>query len=328
MLVLDGRRNAAKFDTNNERESKRNDALVKLNALLSNGDEDDSEQVLKLQKSTMSISEDMLLDVKTWADKNGVVCMQSFFEADAGLQHLKDTGITGGTFSEDGDFFPLNSKRWATKVSISKGTLMLFNSEKIREALSERLLPGKGLVMTPDHGRILSVLLGSDFLPRPFGFGPKVVEKFLSQWIVSSTEENDRSLMAIEVGKKRRKIGDSDSLNSDATPNFTKRFWQAFHMLKHPPIFNFSSFAEDTVVHGGLLGLDDHSLTSEFGFSVTRARSSYSNSALIKVDRCCTDDSRRRFGASCALFSPADVDKDSLIPRGTGRSSEAIMMIC
>ena len=60
VLVLDGRRNAAKFDTKSQREAKRDDALVKLKALLSNGDEDDSEQVLKLQKSTMSISGDML----------------------------------------------------------------------------------------------------------------------------------------------------------------------------------------------------------------------------------------------------------------------------
>ena len=190
--------------------------------------------------------------------------MQSLFEADAGLQHLEDMGITGGTFSEDGDFFPLNSKQCATKVSISKGRMTLFNSEKIREALSERLLPGQGVVMTPDHGRVLSVLLGSDFLPRPFGFGPKIVEKFLSHWMTSSAEENDRSLMAIEVGKKKRKIGDSDPVNSDAIPNYTIRFWKAFNMLKHPPIFKFSTFAEDASVHAGLLGLDDLSLTSEY----------------------------------------------------------------
>ena len=48
VLVLDGRRNPAKMDTNKERDSKRNEALQKLNALLLEGDEDDSDEVLHL----------------------------------------------------------------------------------------------------------------------------------------------------------------------------------------------------------------------------------------------------------------------------------------
>ena len=75
-----------------------------------NGDDDDFESVLKLQKATMSISEDMLHSLKLWATENAVICIMSLYEADAGLQHLEDTGITDGTFSEDADFFALNSR--------------------------------------------------------------------------------------------------------------------------------------------------------------------------------------------------------------------------
>ena len=203
--MLDGRRNTAKFDTNQLRDAKRAASIVKLNELLLNANSDDSEEILKLQKSAIFISEEMLYATKTWAAENDVVCVQSLYEADAGLQHLEDMGITDGTFSEDGDFFPLDSKLWATKVSLSKGTLILFNSENIRTALTARLSPSSEVIMTADHGRVLSVLLGSDFLPRPAGFGPKTVEKFIATWMISSVEENDKTLMEIEKGKKKGK---------------------------------------------------------------------------------------------------------------------------
>ena len=266
VLVLDGRRNVAKFDTNQLRESRRADAIQKLNDLLLNGDIDDSEKVLKLQKSTMYISEDMLHSVKMWSASNGVICVQSLYEADAGLQHLEDMGLTDGTFSEDGDFFPLNSKLWATKVSVTKGTLTLFNSETVREALAVRLLTSEVAIMTADHGRVLSVLLGSDFLPRPAGFGPKTVEKFLSTWMISSVEENERSLLEIEIGKKKRKNRDSEVVCTDGFPNYSIKFWQAFNMLKHPPVFKFTSLAGDAVVSVGLLGIDDTTLSDEYVF--------------------------------------------------------------
>ena len=264
VLVLDGRRNPAKFDTNVLRESKRADAFQKLNALLQTGDEDDAEKVLKLQKSTMYISEDMLLTIKTWAATNAVVCVMSLYEADAGLQHLEDMGITDGTFSEDGDFFPLNSKSWATKVSITKGTMILFDSEVIREALSKRLSTDGCIIMTADHGRVLSVLLGSDFLARPTGFGPKSVENFLSKWMVSSADEKEKMLQEIEVGKRKRKNSDSGSENTDAFPNYRAKFWHAFNMLKHPPVFKFDSLDDDASVQVGLLGIEDLLLTDEF----------------------------------------------------------------
>ena len=113
-------------------------------------------------------------------------------------------GLTDGTFSEDGDFSPLNSKLWATKVSIAREILTVFNSETVREALAVRLSTSDDAVITADHARVLSVLLGSDFLPRPARFGPKTVEKFLSKWMISSAEENARSLLEIEIGKKKR----------------------------------------------------------------------------------------------------------------------------
>ena len=85
VLVLDGRRNNAKFDTNQLRESRRAEALQKLYDLLLNGDVDDSENVLKLQKTTIYISEDMLYAVKMWSAANEVICVQSLYEADACL---------------------------------------------------------------------------------------------------------------------------------------------------------------------------------------------------------------------------------------------------
>ena len=54
VLVLDGRRNPAKLDTNNLRNTKRNDALTKLKALLLEGDAEDSDELLRLQKITMT----------------------------------------------------------------------------------------------------------------------------------------------------------------------------------------------------------------------------------------------------------------------------------
>ena len=267
VLVLDGRRNPAKLDTNDLRNTKRDEALTKLTTLLLEGDVEDSDELLRLQKSTMTISEDMLLDVKNWACTNEVTCLQSLYEADAGLQHLEDVGLTDGTFSEDADFFPLNSKRWATKVNFSKGTLVVFDSERIREALSKKFFPAADLLMTADHGRVLSVLLGCDFLPRPSGYGPKAAEKFVSQWMVSTKEENDRSLMEIEVGKKKRKNADRDMLGSDAISDYSRKFWHAFNMLKHPPIFKFSTLFDDSCVSVGLLGLDNTALSSEFVIS-------------------------------------------------------------
>jgi hypothetical protein len=85
----------------------------------------------------MYITDDMLLAVKVWEIKNGVRCIQSPYEADAGLQHLEDVGLTDGTFSGDGNFFALSKKLWATKVSIGRGNMMLFDSAQIREAISE-----------------------------------------------------------------------------------------------------------------------------------------------------------------------------------------------
>jgi hypothetical protein len=79
------------------------------NEFYKSGDQDDMEILLKLQKATMTISDDMLYTLKVWAKNNDVKCVQSLFEADAGLQHLENTGITDGTFSEDGNFFPFNS---------------------------------------------------------------------------------------------------------------------------------------------------------------------------------------------------------------------------
>jgi 5'-3' exonuclease len=125
VLVLDGMRNPAKKDTNVLRDTMRQRNLQKLEELLSNGDNDDGDEVLKLQKSTRYITEDMLLAVKIWAIRNGVRCVQSLYEADAGLQHLEDMGLTDGTFSEDGDFFALGSKLWATKVSTCRGTFLI-----------------------------------------------------------------------------------------------------------------------------------------------------------------------------------------------------------
>ena len=92
-----------------------------------------------------------------WALKNDVQCIQSLYEADAGLQHLEDVGLTDGTFSEDGDFFVLGSKLWATKVSIIKGMVMIFNSTIIREALSEKIL--KGVVVPGPRSRSYRIVL-------------------------------------------------------------------------------------------------------------------------------------------------------------------------
>ena len=156
------------------------------------------DDMLKLQKATMTISDDMLYTVKAWSEKNGVKFVQSLFEADAGLQHLEDMGITNGTYSEDGDFFPLNSKLLATKVSLSQKTLILFDSELIRKSLVTKWRLDDSMVMTADHGRVLSVLLGCDFLPKPKGFGPKTVENFITKWMFSSVEENHKSLLLIE----------------------------------------------------------------------------------------------------------------------------------
>ena len=266
VLVLDGRRNSAKYDTNVLRESIRAEAFEKLNTLLLNGDDDDFESVLKLQKATMSISEDMLHSLKLWATENAVICIMSLYEADAGLQHLEDTGITDGTFSEDADFFALNSRLWATKVSVQKGTMILFNSVAIREELSKKLTVNGNITMTADHGRVLSVLLGCDFLSRPIGYGPKTALNFLSKWMTSTLEENEKSLMEIEVGKKKRKSGDIGGENTDGFPNYRVKFWQAFYMLKHPPVFKFTSLNEDTAINVGLLGVDNVMLTDAFVF--------------------------------------------------------------
>jgi nucleoside 2-deoxyribosyltransferase len=243
VLVLDGRRNTAKIDTNKLREAMRAATILKLDELLQNANIDDSEKVLKLQKSTMFIPEDMLYAIKTWAAGNEVTCVLSLYEADAGLLQLEDMGTTDGTISEDGYFFPLDSKLWATKVSIARGILVAFNSENVRTALAARLSPSSDTIMTADHGRVLSVLLGSDFLPRPVGFGPKTVEKFIATWMISSNKENTRSLMEIKKGKKR-KIGGSETENADAFPNYFNRFWLAFNIFKHPPVFKFTSLAE------------------------------------------------------------------------------------
>ena len=97
ILVLDGKRNFAKSDTNVLRESIREEYITQLKALLSDRDEDDSEKLLKLQKSTVFISEDILHAVKKWGRKNEVLCIQSLYEADAGLQHFEDVGLTDGT---------------------------------------------------------------------------------------------------------------------------------------------------------------------------------------------------------------------------------------
>ena len=173
-------------------------------------------------------------------------------------------GLTDGTFSEDGDFSPLNSKLWATKVSIAREILTVFNSETVREALAVRLSTSDDAVITADHARVLSVLLGSDFLPRPARFGPKTVEKFLSKWMISSAEENARSLLEIEIGKKKL---DSEVVVTDAFPNYSTKFWHAFNMLKHPPVFKYTSLAGDAIVSIGLLGIDDDTtLTDEFVF--------------------------------------------------------------
>ena len=59
VLVLDGKRDPAKKDFNVSRESLRADNILKFNGLLINGDEDDLDDVLRIQKSTMHISEDM-----------------------------------------------------------------------------------------------------------------------------------------------------------------------------------------------------------------------------------------------------------------------------
>ena len=260
VLVLDGKRNPAKKDTNVSRESLRADNILKLNDLLINGDEDDLDDVLRIQKSTMHISEDMLLACKVWALKNDVQCIQSLYEADAGLQHLEDVGLTDGTFSEDGDFFALGSKLWATKVSIIKGMVMIFNSTIIREALSEKILKGRNIEMTADHGRALCVLLGCDFLDRPKGFGPKTVETFVSQWILSTAAERDTMLLKIETGNKKRKITEISAVVADSFPDYSKRFWLAFNMFKHPPIFYFKSFTESDVVSFGLLGKDNQEI--------------------------------------------------------------------
>lgn len=205
VLVLDGKRYSAKKDTNVSRESIRADNLSKLSDLILNGDEDDIDDVLKIQKSTMHITEDMSLACKIWVVKNEVQCIQSLYEADAGLQHLKNVGLTDGTFSEDGDFFALGSKLWATKVSFTNGTVMIFNSVAIREALSNRMLTDRNIEMTADHGRVLCVLLGCDFLNRPEGFGPKTVENFVSKWMLSTAEETAAMLQKIETGNKKRK---------------------------------------------------------------------------------------------------------------------------
>lgn len=256
VLVLDGKRNPAKLDTNLSREADRDKSFSKMNELLKNGDQDDMENLLKLQKATMTISDDMLLTVKIWSKKNNVKCIQSLFEADAGLQHLEDMGITDGTFSEDGDFFPLNSKLWATKVVLAKKQLIVFDSEAIRKCLVTKLHLDENTVMTADHGRVMSVLLGCDFLPRPKGFGPKTVENFISKWMTSSPEENQNSLLLIERGTKKRKttlpIDSPDEI--DGISNYRERFWLAFNMLKHPPVFKFTSLSDDAHVNVGLLG--------------------------------------------------------------------------
>ena len=263
ILVLDGKRNFAKSDTNVLRESIREGYITELKALLSDGDEDDSEKLLKLQKSTVFISEDMLYAVKKWGRKNEVLCIQSLYEADAGLQHLEDVGLTDGTFSEDGDFFALNSKLWATKVSVFKGTLVIYNSESVRLTLSRRLLPKSDVVMSADHGRVLCVLLGSDFLARPKGFGPKTVEAFVAEWMVESMDVNEKSLREIEVGTKRKRSSDNEVI-SNGFPDYHRKFWLAFHMLKHPPVFKYSSLAVGSRVNVGLLGIADTDLSADF----------------------------------------------------------------
>ena len=153
--MLDGKRNPAKKDTNVSRESMRADNILNLNDLLINGDKDDLGDVLRIQKSTTHITEITLLAYKVWTLKNDVQCKQSLYEADTGLQHLEDVGLTDWTFSEDRDFFALGSKLWPTKVSITKGTVMIFNSTVIREALSEKILMDRNIEMTADHGRVL-----------------------------------------------------------------------------------------------------------------------------------------------------------------------------
>ena len=152
--MLDGKRNSAKKDTNVSRESMRADNILNLDDLLINGDEDDLDDVLRIQKSTMHITENMLLACKVWTLKNDVQCIQSLYEADTGLQHLEDVGLTDWTFSEDSDFSALGSKLWATKVSNTKGTVMIFNSTVIREALSEKILMDRNIEMKADHGRV------------------------------------------------------------------------------------------------------------------------------------------------------------------------------
>lgn len=97
VLVLDGKRNPAKLDTNLSREASREKSFSKMNELFKNCDHDDIEDLSKLQKATMTISDDMLYTVKAWSRKNDIKCFQSFFEADAGLQQLK---IWGRAFSK------------------------------------------------------------------------------------------------------------------------------------------------------------------------------------------------------------------------------------
>ena len=267
VLVLDGKRNPAKKDTNVLRDTIRKRNLQKLEELLINGDYDDADEVLRIQKSTMYITEDMLLAVKIWAIKNGVRCIQSLYEADAGLQHLEDMGLTDGTFSEDGDFFALGSKLWATKVSIARGSMMLFNSVRIREAIKERIMKDSDIVMTADHGRVLCVLLGCDFLDRPKGYGPKTVETFLSQWMRSTDDDRLTMLEKIEKGneKKRKK---NEDITAVGYPGYSKKFWLAFNMLKHPPVFHFVSFDDSDLVSIGLLGKGKETIAPEVVFGL------------------------------------------------------------
>ncbi len=204
-------------------------------------DRNDAELMEKVLKSTGYIRDDMLLSTVRWAKHNTVRYICAPMEADWQLVKLELMGVTNGSVTEDGDFFPLGVKTLLLNFNKRNRTVVAVNCEDVIRQHGE--LMGLNSGRTDDDFIAYCILLRCNYVKRPVRLGPKTVIKVMQRSLGASLDKKMHLIKYIEMCEHIRLNMDDvrrrkPSNVKIAIPNYFNKCWRAYFIFKYPPVFH------------------------------------------------------------------------------------------
>jgi hypothetical protein len=210
-------------------EKKSTDALDLMLELIKSGDPEALNQIATLRKKALYVRDDILGNFIEWCDRNDVKYISAYMEAEWELCKLAKDKVIDCVLSEDSDLWAIGAQVVVQMLDLHADSSKESNCTILKSDTMYNYM--NNIIEEPTRSEIADycVLLGCDYIDRPYGNTVKKVTEFFKLW---RTQKNTFLYNIQDNGQ----ISGKRSRNG-GFPSYIDTFQKASNIFQYAPVF-------------------------------------------------------------------------------------------